>query len=71
MKNYKTTLIGASIGVAYFILTSIQSGMTWKDALIGGGLVLLGLVSKDFDVSGNKNVDTEELQKKVDDLTNK
>jgi hypothetical protein len=71
MKNWKTTLIGASIGVAYFILTAVQNGMNVKDALIGGGLILLGLVSKDFDVSGNKTVNTEELQKKVDDLTTK
>lgn len=57
MKNWKTTLVGAAIGVAYFILTSLQNGMSTKDALIGGGFVLLGLISKDFDVTGTKQTD--------------
>lgn len=53
MKNWKTTLVGAAIAGALVTLTALQTGsVDLRTALIAGGIALLGVVSKDFNVTG-------------------
>ena len=55
MTNWKTTLAGLGFGAAYVLLTGLQSGLSIKDALIGAAIAALGVLAKDFDVTGVGN----------------
>lgn len=48
MKNWKTTLIGS----AGAMVNLIANGVNWKSAALSVTLTLLGLASKDLDVTG-------------------
>ncbi len=53
MKNWKTTIASVVIAGLYSFLTSLQAGgMTLKDAALAAGIVVLGLLMKDYDVTG-------------------
>ena len=52
MKNWRTTLAGAVIGGGYFLLSALQHGVTPRDAFISAGLVVLGALAKDLNVTG-------------------
>lgn len=50
--NWKTSAAGVGIAFGYGLFSALQGGMTVKDALIAAGLGLLGLLSKDHNVTG-------------------
>jgi len=57
MRSWKTTLAGCLLGlipIAETVLRTLQTGqaISWIQVAIGAGLAVLGLLSKDFDVSG-------------------
>lgn len=53
MKNWKTTLIGIGVGAGTLAIDLIQSGQfNWKTFLFAVGMSALGLVAKDFNVTG-------------------
>ena len=51
-KNWKTSLAGAIIGGGYAALSALQNGIKPRDVLIAAGLVAMGILSKDFNVTG-------------------
>lgn len=52
MRNWKTTLLGLALGFGFAFQDGLSGGLTPKNALLGAGLAALGLVAKDFNVSG-------------------
>lgn len=50
MKNWKTTLIGFVAGLPQ-IVTCVLAG-DYKGALLGAGVLLIGLLAKDAGVTG-------------------
>jgi hypothetical protein len=48
MKNWKTTLLGLSAAG----LNLLANGMKWQQVLVSVALAALGLVAKDYNVSG-------------------
>jgi hypothetical protein len=52
MKNWKTTLIGLLTGGGYLFLQALSSGVKLRDALLATGIVVLGAVAKDSNVTG-------------------
>lgn len=52
LKNWKTTVVGLATGAGIAFLTSLQGGLTPKDAALAAGVAALGLVAKDSTVTG-------------------
>jgi hypothetical protein len=52
VKNWKTTLVGILIGLGSMLLEQLQGGLTLRGALMGTGIAALGIVAKDFNVTG-------------------
>lgn len=52
MKSWKTTLIGLGTSFGYLLLQGLSSGIAPKDAALAAGIALLGIVSKDHNVTG-------------------
>ena len=52
LKSWKTTLVGILTGAGYLFFSAMQQGLKFKDALIATGVALLGMVSKDHNVTG-------------------
>ena len=52
IRNWRTTLAGFVIGGAYATLAALSHGMTPKDAAIAGGFAILGMLAKDWNVTG-------------------
>lgn len=48
MKNWKTTLLGLAVGVSHVSI----NGVGWKQLLAATLFALLGIASKDFNVTG-------------------
>lgn len=49
MKNWLTSLAGIGAGA----LNLLANGTNWKQILVSVGVAALGLVSKDFNTTGN------------------
>jgi len=56
LKNWKTTLFGFLAGGGYLFLQQISGGVKLKDAALATGLVVLGAMAKDHDVTGGRRV---------------
>lgn len=55
MKSWKTTLFGALVGAIYAVLTTLQTGeVSPKDLIISAGFAFIGVLAKDFNVTGSK-----------------
>lgn len=55
MKNWKTTILGAIIGGLIAVQPIIESGnVDIKQIMMGFLVAALGVVSKDFNVTGGK-----------------
>ena len=57
MKSWKTSLVGILVGLIPFgngVLQGLGAGQhfDWKQIGIGAGIALLGILSKDFNVTG-------------------
>ena len=52
MKNWRTTLAGLGTGFLYAFVAAMQGGLKPKDAVIAGGLALIGGCAKDHNVTG-------------------
>lgn len=53
MKNWKTTLIGVLLGVGTFLEPIINTGhIDVAKTILGALMVALGIVAKDFNVTG-------------------
>jgi len=52
MRNWKTTLIGFLTGLGYLILQGFSQGLKPKDVFLGAGITILGIIAKDFNVTG-------------------
>lgn len=51
LANWKTSLIGVAAGAMVAFATSYQSGMTWKQWAAGGLVAVMGILSRDFNVT--------------------
>ncbi len=59
MKSWKTTLVGAVVGLIPLgqgVLQGLGQGQhfNWTEILTGAGIMVLGSVAKDFNVSGQQ-----------------
>jgi len=55
MKNWKTTLAGLAVAIGQLFVSTIQQGHSladWKTWIVPFGIACLGLIAKDFDVTG-------------------
>ena len=48
--NWKTTVAGIAISVSYFILTSIEKGVSFENSLVSAGILALGILAQDAGV---------------------
>lgn len=51
MKSWKTSVAGIATASGYLFLTYLQQGIKPRDAAIAAGLVAIGMLAKDSDVS--------------------
>lgn len=65
MKNWKTTTAGMAAGAMYLFSQSYQTGMTFKAWVGAAGIALVGILAKDFNVTGGSVPATTEAQKRV------
>lgn len=61
LKNWKTSLLGFGIG----FLNLYASGVNPKNAAMSIGLAALGMLAKDFDVTGGVVPATDEATKRI------
>lgn len=55
MKSWKTTIVGAILGVLLAVQPLYESGVVdWKKIALGAGIALFGYLAKDFDTTGTK-----------------
>lgn len=71
MNSWKTTIAGVLGGVIYFVysyLEALQAGTAFdtKDFIIGLLLAILGVLAKDFNVSGGKTVIAQKKEEPTD-----
>lgn len=52
MNNWKTTAAGWGVAFVYAFVAALQGGLKPKDALLAGGIGLLGTLAKDHDTTG-------------------
>lgn len=55
MKNWKTTIVGVATG----IMIAITNQPDWKHLTVAVLVALLGLASKDFNVTGGTTLNTD------------
>jgi hypothetical protein len=60
--NWKTSLVGILVAALYAATQAYTTGMTLKQWALAAGIVLWGLVQKDFNTTGGTVPATREAQ---------